>query len=65
MSALHGVGTAELLEKMFEGIVEKGSAIQGFGSKVKEMQAAQRALVELDKKNKLEGGDETDVLLRG
>lgn len=29
------------------------------------MQAAQRALVELDKKTKLEGEDETDVFLRG
>ncbi|KAK1746366.1 GTP-binding protein EngA [Skeletonema marinoi] len=33
VSALHGVGTAELLEDLFEGIVKKGSAIQGFGTK--------------------------------
>ena len=35
VSALHGVGTADLLESMFEGIVKKGSAIRGFGTKVK------------------------------
>ena len=35
VSALHGVGTAELLEDVFDGIVEKGSAIKGFGTKVK------------------------------
>jgi len=64
VSALHGVGTAELLEDAFEGIVEKGSAIKGFGTKVKEMEAAQRALVALDKGDPLEGEDETDVFLR-
>jgi GTP-binding protein len=64
VSALHGVGTADLLEKMFEEIVEKGSAIKGFGTKVKEMQAAQRAMVALDKGEPLEGEDESDVFLR-
>lgn len=64
VSALHGVGTADLLEKMFEDIVEKGSAIKGFGTKVKELQAAQRAMVALDKGEPLEGEDETDVFLR-
>ena len=64
VSALHGVGTADLLEDMFEGIVEKGSAIKGFGTKVKELEAAQDALVALDKGNPLEGEDETDVFLR-
>jgi len=64
VSALHGVGTAELLEDMFEGIVEKGSAIKGFGTKVKEMEAAQQALMALDKGEPLEGEDETDVFLR-
>jgi small GTP-binding protein len=64
VSALHGVGTAELLEDVFEGIVEKGSAIRGFGTKVKEMEAAQRALIELDKAEPLEGEDETDMFLR-
>ncbi|KAL3785360.1 hypothetical protein HJC23_011043 [Cyclotella cryptica] len=64
VSALHGVGTADLLEKMFEDIVEKGSAIKGFGTKVKELQAAQRAMVALDKGEPLEGEDENDVFLR-
>jgi GTP-binding protein len=64
VSALHGVGTADLLEKMFEDIVEKGSAIKGFGTKVKEMQAAQQAMVALDKGELLEGEDETDLFLR-
>ena len=64
VSALHGVGTAELLEDVFGGIVEKGSAIRGFGTKVREMEAAQRALVELDRAEPLEGEDETDMFLR-
>ena len=64
VSALHGVGTAELLEDMFEGIVKKGSAIQGFGTKVKEMESAQQALMTLDKAEPLEGEDDTDVFLR-
>ena len=64
VSALHGVGTADLLEGLFEGIVDKGSAIQGFGTKVKEMEAAQQALMALDKGDPLEGEDETDVFLR-
>ena len=64
VSALHGVGTAELLEDMFEGIVKQGTAIQGFGTKVKELEAAQQALVELDKADPLEGEDEADVFLR-
>jgi GTP-binding protein len=64
VSALHGVGTADLLEDMFEEIVKKGSAIKGFGTKVKEMEAAQQALVALDKAEPLEGEDETDVFLR-
>ena len=64
VSALHGVGTAELLEDLFEGIVKKGSAIQGFGTKVKELEAAQQALVVLDKADALDGEDDADVFLR-
>ena len=64
VSALHGVGTAELLEDLFEGIVKKGSAIQGFGTKVKELEAAQQALVDLDKADPLDGEDDADVFLR-
>ena len=64
VSALHGVGTAEVLESMFDGIVEKGSAIQGFGTKVKKLEEAQQALVAFDNDEPLEGEDETDVFLR-
>jgi GTP-binding protein len=64
VSALHGVGTAELLEDLFEGIVKKGSAIDGFGTKVKQLEAAQQALVAHDKADALEGEDEADVFLR-
>lgn len=64
VSALHGVGTAELLEDLFEGIVKKGSAIEGFGTKVKQLEAAQQALVALDKADALEGEDDADVFLR-
>jgi len=64
VSALHGVGTAELLEDVFEGIVKKKSAIDGFGTKVKKMEAAQRALIQLDKAEPLDGEDETDMFLR-
>lgn len=61
VSALHGVGTAELLEDVFDGIVEKKSAIKGFGSKVKELKAAETAILTDEP---LEGEDETDILLR-
>ena len=66
VSALHGVGTADLLETAFGGIVEKGSAIEGFGTKVVKLKEAQRALMELDKSSDepLEGEDETDAFLR-
>ena len=64
VSALHGVGTADLLEDMFNGIVQKGSAIKGFGTKVIELKAAQQALVALDKGEPLDGEDENDVFLR-
>ena len=64
VSALHGVGTAEVLESMFDGIVEKRSAIQGFGTKVKKLEEAQQALVAFDNDEPLEGEDETDVFLR-
>ena len=44
---------------MFESIVAKGSAIAGFGTKVKELQAAKDAVVEA-----VENMDETDKLMR-
>ncbi|GAX10228.1 hypothetical protein FisN_3Lh425 [Fistulifera solaris] len=40
VSALHGVGTADLLESMFEQIAQKKTAIEGFGTKVKKLQEA-------------------------
>jgi len=61
VSALHGVGTADLLEAVYGGIVEKGSARDGFGTKVKELKAAEEAFLADEP---LEGEDETDLLLR-
>lgn len=61
VSALHGVGTADLLEEVYEGIVKKQSAAKGFGTKVKELLSAKDAFLN-DKL--LEGEDETDMLLR-
>lgn len=63
VSALHGVGTADLLEDVFESIVKKGSAITGFGTKVKELEAAKEAIM-TQSEEPLDGEDETDVLLR-
>jgi GTP-binding protein len=61
VSALHGVGTAELLETMFERIVEKRTAIEGFGTKVRELQAAKADWLSNEP---LPGEDKTDVRLR-
>lgn len=61
VSALHGVGTAELLESMFEQIVIKKSAFPGFGTKVKELKAAKADWLSDEP---LEGEDETDARLR-
>mmetsp|Transcript_33129 Transcript_33129/g.49998 ORF Transcript_33129/g.49998 Transcript_33129/m.49998 type:complete len:608 (+) Transcript_33129:129-1952(+) len=61
VSAFHGVGTADLLESMFEQIVVKKSAFDGFGTKVKELQAAKADWLSDEP---LEGEDETDVRLR-
>lgn len=61
VSALHGVGTAELLETAFESIASRKSAIQGFGTKVKELQAAKHAF---SSEEPLPGEDETDAFLR-
>ena len=60
VSAIHGVGTADLLEKLMDSIVEKKSAIEGFGTKVRELKAARAALVS----GLMEGEDETDAFLR-
>lgn len=44
VSALHGVGTAELLESAFEKIVVQKTALQGFGTKVPKLLQAKAAL---------------------
>jgi len=44
VSALHGVGTAELLETMFASIADRKSAIEGFGTKAQQLKEAKRAL---------------------
>jgi GTP-binding protein len=61
VSALHGVGTAELLETVFDSIATRKSAIEGFGTKVKELKAAKLAF---DSDEPLPGEDETDAYLR-
>ena len=61
VSALHGVGTAELLETLFDSINKKGSAIEGFGTKVKVMKEAKK---NMKSKALLPGEDETDAYLR-
>lgn len=61
VSALHGVGTAEMLERLFDLIVEKKSAIQGFGTKVKNLKIAK---TNLKSKDPLPGEDKTDARLR-
>jgi len=61
VSALHGVGTAELLENMYAGIVQKGSAVPGFGTKAKVLAKAKVAL----KDNlKVDGETDDDRLLK-
>jgi small GTP-binding protein len=61
VSALHGIGTAEVLEQTFESIATKKSAIEGFGQKVKNLKAAKEAF---SSNEPLPGEDETDVRLR-
>lgn len=61
VSALHGVGTAELLERTFESIVESKSAIDGFGTKVKKLKEAEKLM---KSKVPLPGEDEMDFKMR-
>jgi GTP-binding protein len=49
-SALHGVGTADLLEEMFESIDKKGSAIKGFGTKAIKLKEAKAKVKNMTKK---------------
>eukprot|EP00558_Chaetoceros_sp_UNC1202_P003354 CAMPEP_0197246392 /NCGR_PEP_ID=MMETSP1429-20130617/10847_1 /TAXON_ID=49237 /ORGANISM="Chaetoceros sp., Strain UNC1202" /LENGTH=646 /DNA_ID=CAMNT_0042707027 /DNA_START=74 /DNA_END=2015 /DNA_ORIENTATION=- len=63
VSALHGVGTAELLETMFESIDKKGSAVVGFGTKAKKLEASKKRL-KMNPKKAMPGESEEDFLLR-
>jgi GTP-binding protein len=62
VSALHGVGTAELLENMFDSIVKKGTAgISDFGLKVQRLKDAK---LRMKTKKRLPGEDETEYKMR-
>jgi hypothetical protein len=61
VSALHGVGTAELMELTFESISTRKTAIEGFGTKVKDLKAA-RAVLKF--KGPLPGEDDTEYKMR-
>jgi len=61
VSALHGVGTAELLEQVFDSIAEKKTAIEGFGTKVKKLKEAKDIM---NHKGPLPWEDETDYKMR-
>lgn len=62
VSALHGVGTAEVLEQLFEGIKEKQSAaLPGFGTKVERLKEAK---LRKNSKKQLPGEDEFEYKLR-
>lgn len=63
VSALHGVGTAELLETVFESIDQKGSAIKGFGTKAKKLAEA-KTLMKINPKKKVKGESEEEALMR-
>lgn len=63
VSAIHGVGVAELLENIYEEVVEKKTAIPGFGSKVKNLKKAQDDVVKAYK-GELEDDTEMDQFLR-
>jgi GTP-binding protein len=61
VSAFHGVGTAELLETVFESIVSQKSAIEGFGTKVKNLKRAKEIMKH---KGPLPGEDDSDYKMR-
>jgi GTP-binding protein len=61
VSALHGVGTAELLETMFDAIATRKTAIAGFGTKVKNLKEAKAVM---NHKGPLPGEDETEYKMR-
>jgi len=62
VSALHGVGTAEVLELMFEGIKEKQSAdLPDFGTKVERLKQAK---LRKNSKKQLPGEDDIEYKMR-
>jgi GTPase len=61
VSALHGVGTAELLEEVFEQVAVRKTALEGFGTKVKNLQVAKDIM---NNKSRLPGEDDRDFQLR-
>jgi GTPase len=61
VSALHGVGTAELMEDVFANVAKAGTAIEGFGTKVVKLKEA-RAITK--HKGPLPWEDETDYKMR-
>eukprot|EP00557_Chaetoceros_sp_GSL56_P003817 CAMPEP_0176498520 /NCGR_PEP_ID=MMETSP0200_2-20121128/12369_1 /TAXON_ID=947934 /ORGANISM="Chaetoceros sp., Strain GSL56" /LENGTH=570 /DNA_ID=CAMNT_0017896741 /DNA_START=301 /DNA_END=2013 /DNA_ORIENTATION=- len=63
VSALHGVGTAELLEAMFDSIQQKKTAIEGFGTKAKRLADVKKKM-KLNPKKRLPGETEDEALLR-
>ena len=64
VSALHGVGTAELLEQVFESIQEAKSAIEGFGTKAKALAQAKENLKQKNSKKRLPGETKEEAYLR-
>lgn len=61
VSALHGVGTAELMEDLFANVAKAKTAIQGFGTKVEQLKTAK---ANLKHKGPLPWEDETDWKMR-
>ncbi|VEU35366.1 unnamed protein product [Pseudo-nitzschia multistriata] len=62
VSALHGVGTAEVLEQLFEGIQKQQSAaLPEFGTKVERLKQAK---MRKNSKKQLPGEDEIDFKMR-
>jgi GTP-binding protein len=61
VSALHGVGTAELMETIFDSIATRHTAIDGFGTKVKKLKEAKAIMKH---KGPLPGEDENDYKMR-
>ena len=61
VSALHGTGTGDLLENVFDHIAEQKTAIEGFGTKVKKLKEAKSIM---NHKGPLPWEDENDYKMR-